>query len=776
MLGDRRWLAAAAAALVVLAVVGARFVGSITPVGVATFQVGPGRFVREVEARGSLKAVKATPILVPPESGRQQKVAFLAKDGAFLKAGETVVEFDPYDAEREAADGNADLTAAQAKIEKARAEGTKNVAALGLDKDVAKEQLDGAETFRLTDESLYSRHQIIESQLDRDLFKAKADVAERKLAASGRMSSAERALGEIDAGKARLKVQIAEKGLRSLRIQAPHDGLLVLERNWRGEVPSVGDTLWPGQKVAEMPDLTKLEAKVFVLEADARRSQGGPEGALRDRGPSGRGVRGRGEPRRAARQDARLAVAGEVLRGDAVAGEGPRQPQAGPEASGRSCGSTRRTVCSRSRAARSSRRTASASSTAQSGSGFEPVEVTTSRAEHLAPRRRTGLAAGDLIALRDPNAKRSQVSTGSGRAGRAGHMIDLRESLSSANREPAPPRAALVPRDARDHLRRGRRDRDALDRRRRRAPGARDHRRDGPPERRGEGQALRPRERAHRDPQEVARGSRAAMPSAIREAVPGVERVVAKIEVEAWKVQSPAGRAKPRVLGVSSDYPALVNVPLVEGRFFDREDEERHALVCVIGDQVRRELFGFEPALGRPLKVNDQWLTVVGVLASGGGKREIQGVTLEGTANDIYLPVTAAERKLRQGTAQGAARRAGGEPRPGNSGAGVGGGGEDAHRPAPRRRRRLHDHGAGGAARAEPEDAATVRRRDGRDRRHLAARGRDRNHEHHAGDRARAHARDRRAPRDGRAPGRHPQPVLPRGLRGHGRPAGCSGS
>ena len=88
---------------------------------------------------------------------------------------------------------------------------------------------------------------------------------------------------------------------------------------------------------------------------------------------------------------------------------------------------------------------------------------------------------------------------------------------------------------------------------------------------------------------------------AIRDAVPGVERVVAKIEVEAWKVLSPVGRAKPRVLGVSSDYPALVKLSLHEGRFFDRTDEDTHAPVCVIGDQVRRDLFGFEPALGRPL-------------------------------------------------------------------------------------------------------------------------------------------------------------------------------
>ncbi len=133
---------------------------------------------------------------------------------------------------------------------------------------------------------------------------------------------------------------------------------------------------------------------------------------------------------------------------------------------------------------------------------------------------------------------------------------------------------------------------------------------------------------------------------ALREAVPGVEQVVQKIEVETWKVLAPAGRAKPRVLGVSAEYPQLVRVRLQEGRFFDRHDEETHAAVCVIGDEVRRQLYGFDAALGRPLKVNDQWLTVVGVLAASAGKREVQGVTLEGTANDVYLPVTTAERRF----------------------------------------------------------------------------------------------------------------------------------
>jgi multidrug efflux pump subunit AcrA (membrane-fusion protein) len=415
MLRDRRLLVVAAA-LGLLALVGVGFMGRIESDGVATFEVRPGRFVREVEARGSLKAVKATPILVPPESGRQQKVAFLVKDGAFVKTGETVVEFDPYDAEREAADGQADLTAAYAKIEKARVEGTKNQAALGLDRDVAKEQLEGAETFKLTDESLFSRHQIIESQLDRELFQARADVAARKLAASGKLSSAERALGEIDASKARLKVTIAEKGLRSLRIQAPHDGLLMLERNWRGEMPSVGDSLWPGQKVAEVPDLSKLEAKVFVLEADGAGLKAGQKARFAIEGRPGEEHEAsvsRVEPLAKTRDwqspvkyfEATLSLA-KPDPGDLKPGQRVRAVVRLEEADG---------VLAIPRGAvfeKDGKRVVYR----RNGTGFVPVEVTTARQSisHLVPA--SGLAAGDVIALRDPTEKRALSPAGSATA------------------------------------------------------------------------------------------------------------------------------------------------------------------------------------------------------------------------------------------------------------------------------------------------------------------------------------------------------------------------
>jgi putative ABC transport system permease protein len=146
--------------------------------------------------------------------------------------------------------------------------------------------------------------------------------------------------------------------------------------------------------------------------------------------------------------------------------------------------------------------------------------------------------------------------------------------------------------------------------------------------------------------------------AAIAEAIPGVELVAPRIRIDPRKVLAPGGKTEgATVYGVTWRHAELAHLTLAEGRFLDALDERTHAQACVIGPSVRRDLFGYTPALGHVLKIDDVWCEVVGVLApagpesaagagGGAGGSVTEGVPVGSVAREIYLPVSTAERKF----------------------------------------------------------------------------------------------------------------------------------
>src|SRR5829696_3537053 len=141
--------------------------------------------------------------------------------------------------------------------------------------------------------------------------------------------------------------------------------------------------------------------------------------------------------------------------------------------------------------------------------------------------------------------------------------------------------------------------------------------------------------------------------AAISEAVPGVELVAPRIRIDPYKVLSPTGKSDgAAVYGVLPLHAELAHLSVAEGRFLDALDESTHGQVCVIGPAVRRDLFGYGPAVGKLVKINDVWLEVVGVLAAmdagpageaGGGQSAAPAVS---ATREIYLPLSTADRKF----------------------------------------------------------------------------------------------------------------------------------
>lgn len=265
-------------ALVVLAVLAGgawagwrRFTRKVGPGEVPTVVVARERFVRKVTAEGALRAVKATPLPVPQGSdgGGPMKLAWLADDGSLVKAGDVVVRFDQSGPERQLRDGQADLAAAAAKLGQEAVQSQAAVASRDATAELAAEELASTRQFQQKDAEIFSRNQIVESEIDEKLAGARQKHAEQVKTIERSLSRSKAGVIGVERQKAELAIAHAKSALERMEIRAPHDGILVLRRGWRGAVPRVGDQMWPGQTVAEIPLLEAMEAEVFVLEIDA---------------------------------------------------------------------------------------------------------------------------------------------------------------------------------------------------------------------------------------------------------------------------------------------------------------------------------------------------------------------------------------------------------------------------------------------------------------------------------------------------------------------------
>jgi macrolide transport system ATP-binding/permease protein len=96
------------------------------------------------------------------------------------------------------------------------------------------------------------------------------------------------------------------------------------------------------------------------------------------------------------------------------------------------------------------------------------------------------------------------------------------------------------------------------------------------------------------------------------------------------------------IQGVSSNYPPMTNWQIAAGRAITPEDERSAALVAVLGETVRRQLFGSsQNPIGAMVQAKGVSLRVVGIL-------DTKGQTSFGQDQDdlVMVPFTTAERKI----------------------------------------------------------------------------------------------------------------------------------
>lgn len=127
---------------------------------------------------------------------------------------------------------------------------------------------------------------------------------------------------------------------------------------------------------------------------------------------------------------------------------------------------------------------------------------------------------------------------------------------------------------------------------------------------------------------------------ALRREVLSLKHVVPMVQTSASAILGNRSRTT-TVSGGTAEWFATRNWPIVSGRTFNEVEDKTGKSVCVIGETVRKDLFGAQDPVGQRIRLNKITCDVVGLLESKG--RNTFGQDQDDT---VVMPIRTVQRRL----------------------------------------------------------------------------------------------------------------------------------
>ena len=138
-----------------------------------------------------------------------------------------------------------------------------------------------------------------------------------------------------------------------------------------------------------------------------------------------------------------------------------------------------------------------------------------------------------------------------------------------------------------------------------------------------------------------SQGLNIADANAIKEIIPSVVEVAPQTEKET-EARYEDKSCKSTLIGITPTFNQILNYTTEKGIFINDDHYNRKLKVCVIGSSVAKELFPFDNPIAKNIKIDDQWLEIVGVMSNKSLFTETVGeLASRDLNNDIYIPLTA---------------------------------------------------------------------------------------------------------------------------------------
>jgi HlyD family secretion protein len=274
----RKSLFAVLAAALVLVVAGlslrARASEPKAPGGTGTtYTVARKDFVKSLRLSGTVEAVEATNVSAPRLAGQNTNslvIMRLVQNGAMVKRGDVLVEFDRQDQLRAALDSQAQLTDFEQQIRKRQADEAAAKAADDSTLEQAKSALAKAK-LELVKNELIPKIEAEKNTLASEAAAAQLKQLQETYDLKRRSAEADIKLLDISRARAETQMKQAQANAERMQVLSPLPGVAVIRTTWKqaGLLEyTEGDEVRTGQPVVQVVNPAAMRVRARVNQAD----------------------------------------------------------------------------------------------------------------------------------------------------------------------------------------------------------------------------------------------------------------------------------------------------------------------------------------------------------------------------------------------------------------------------------------------------------------------------------------------------------------------------
>ena len=209
-----------------------------------------------VDAAGTLRATSVRNFSGPPPFGNywQFQIVSMAPEGQNVKSGDLLITFDAQKVQQ-------DLQSLRSELDSATKELEKTQVSIDLERQELSAKLAAAENnyekckLKQGVSSDIEASSVIEKD-GLDLEQARREVEALKERLEWHTKSSQATYNIIQSRKVRAqnKVDAIQKGMEGFQAKADRDGVVVYKVKWNGERYRVGENIWSGEPVMEIPE------------------------------------------------------------------------------------------------------------------------------------------------------------------------------------------------------------------------------------------------------------------------------------------------------------------------------------------------------------------------------------------------------------------------------------------------------------------------------------------------------------------------------------------